>query len=179
MDVRWAKKGGRLIVIDETRIGKDDTTYGAVAQLYRRLRRNYESNYRFAEAGEFFIGEMEMRRLDVNTKFKSKRIREIILWFKRNFFLLGIYKHISLYGESYVRPAILAFIVIISYPLLMHWLFNASSIIQPDDFLYTDIRKSAASFFQMDSTYIIERIIGIPILGLLFIALKRKFERKK
>jgi hypothetical protein len=179
LDEKWARKNGRLAVMDETRIEKGSATYGAVAQLYRRLRRNYESNYRFAEAGDFFIGEMEMRRHDVNTYIKNEKIKNIVLWIKRKFSLLGIYKYPSLYGESYFRPAIIAFIVIFSYPLLMHWLFNPPSITQPDDFLYTDIRTSAASFFQMDNTYIIERIIGIPILGLLFIALKRKFERKR
>lgn len=180
LEESWAKKNGRLIVADEIWVGEDGgTTYSAVAQLYRRLRRNYETNYRFAEAGDFFIGEMEMRRLDVNTRFKNEKVRMIILWFKRNCSLLGIYKHLSLYGESYVRPAILSIIIIIFYPMLMHSLFNVSLVDQFDDFIYTNIKKSAASFFQMDSTYVGERLVGIPILGLLFIALKRKFERKK
>jgi hypothetical protein len=103
---------------------------------------------------------------------------DIVLWFKRNFSFLGLYKHICLYGESYYRPAIWAIIIILSYPTLMHWLFNAS-LPQSDDFLLTYLRKSAASFFQMESTYIGERIIGALLLGLLFIALKRQFERKK
>jgi len=180
LNVEWARKNGRLIVADETRIGKDAwATYGAVAQLYRRLRQNYENNYRFAEAGDFFIGEMEMLRLDVKTTFKNENLRRIELCFKRNLSLLGIYKLLSLYGESYFRPIICTFIVIISYPLLMHWLLNTPFIIQFDDFLYIDIRNSIASFFQIGSTYTVERILGIPILGLLFIALKRKFERKK
>ncbi|MFZ3166177.1 MAG: pentapeptide repeat-containing protein [Candidatus Methanoperedens sp.] len=178
LNEKWAKKNGRLIVVDES-IREGWITYDAIAQLYRRLRWNYEANYKFAEAGDFFIGEMEMRRRNVITRFRNENIRNIELWIKENFSLLGIFKHLSLYGESYIRPLIFAFIIIISYPLLMHWLFNASSVIQPDDFLYVDLRKSAASFFQMDSTYIVERIIGIPILGLSFIALKRKFERKR
>ena len=285
LDVNWRKipllklkfhVGSRLSVVDEDRIGKDySTTYGAVEQLYRRLRRNYETNYRFAEAGEFFIGEMEMRRLDVNTgylfnwnhiwfneipkindnprliefltkefgvdwvkiakikkiddkkaicvtdgknslelrlndektkvnltiddgrtyeliakrendklniyntRFKSEKIRNADLWLRRNVFsLLGLYKYISLYGESYTLPMIWSLAVIVSYPMLMHWIFYAS-LPQPDDSLYAYIRTSALSFFQMDNTYVGERIIGFLLLGLLFIALKRKFERKK
>ncbi len=178
LNVNW-RKNGRLVVADETRIGKDKTaTYSAVAQLYRRLRRNYETNYRFAEAGEFFIGEMEMLRLDVNTNIDNEKRSNIVLCFKRNVSFLGLYKLLSLYGESYVRPMIWASIVIVSYPMLMHWLFDAS-LPQSDDFLYTYLRTSAASFFQMDNTYIGERITGFLLLGLLFIALKRKFERKK
>jgi uncharacterized protein YjbI with pentapeptide repeats len=34
----------------------------SVAQLYRRLRDNYELSKRYAEAGDFFIGEMEILR---------------------------------------------------------------------------------------------------------------------
>ncbi|OGH05797.1 MAG: hypothetical protein A2W22_01765 [Candidatus Levybacteria bacterium RBG_16_35_11] len=179
LNVEWARKNGRLIVADETRIGKDNvTTYGEVAQLYRRLRRNYETNYRFAEAGEFFFGEMELRRHNVSTKFKNEKVKKIVLWFKGNFSFLGLYKHLSLYGESYIRPLMWSFIVVISYPMLMHWLFDAS-LPQSDDFPYTYLRTSAASFFQMDNTYIVERLIGFLLLGLLFIALKRQFERKK
>lgn len=175
LNEEWAKKNGRLTAVDESRIMEDENiTYEAVAQLYRRLRRNYEDNYRFAEAGNFFIGEMEMRRLDVTARFRNEKVKKIELWFKRNFSLLGIYKHLSFYGESYIRPAIYAFIVIISYPMLMHWLINSSL---PDDSTY--MRTSAASFFQMDNKYVGERLIGIPILGLLFIALKRRFERKR
>jgi hypothetical protein len=176
LNEKWVKRNGRCIVRDESEILKDlDTTYDAVAQLYRRLRRNYEDNYRFAEAGDFFIGEMEMRRLDVKARLTNKNLKRIESWFRKNFSFLGIYKHLFLYGESYIRPAIWAIIVIVSYPMLVHWLINASI---PND-LYTYLRNSSASFFQMDSSYIGERLIGVPLLGLLFIALKRKFERKK
>lgn len=180
LNEKWAKKNGRLSVIDESRIKNDDTiTYDTVAQLYRILRRNYEVNYRFEEAGNFFIGEMEMLRLDVSARFSNKILKMIELWLRRNFSLIGIYKYLSLYGESYFRPTIWAFIIIISYPLLIHWWFNTTSIITVEDFVYIDLRNSFASFFQIGNTYVIERMIGIPILGLLFIALKRKFERKK
>lgn len=178
LDERWVEQNGRLVVIDENHIGDVSTSYSAVAQLYRQLRRNYETNYRFTEAGNFFVGEMEMRRLDVSTIIENKNLKKIVLWIKRNCSLLAIYKHLSLYGESYIRPAIFAFVVIVSYPMLMHWIFNVPLVAQSHDFLYAYIRKSAASFFQMDNAYIGERILGIPILGLLFMALKRKFERK-
>jgi hypothetical protein len=172
----WMKNKDRLVVLDEYRITEfERITYNEVAQLYRRLRRNYENNYKFAEAGDFFIGEMEMRRLDVTPRFKNENVKKIELLLKRNISLLGIYKLLSFYGESYFRPVICALIVIIFYPLTMHWLLNVSL---PDDFL-TYMRTSASSFFQMDNKYVGERIIGIIILGLLFIALKRKFERKR
>ncbi len=170
--------GSRLAVIDETRIGKD-ATYGSVAQLYRRLRRNYETDYRFAEAGEFFIGEMEMRRLDVNANIKNEKMRNIVLWLEKNISPLAFYKYLSLYGESYRLPLLWILVVVLSYPMLMQWLFNITSFAEIIRLIYDYLRTSVASFFQMDDTYLLERIIGILLLGLLFISLKRKFERKK
>jgi uncharacterized protein YjbI with pentapeptide repeats len=182
LDEIWPKKGGRVMVVDEMHIGRDQsTTYSAIAQLYRRLRKNYENNYRFAEAGSFFIGEMEMFRLDVDTRFKNETIRKMVLWFKRNLSILGFYRNMSLYGEDYSRPAIIAILVIFFYPiavnLLFHLIFN-SPLINYQDY-FSLFRSSFSSFFQMDTSYLGERLIGILIIGLFFIALKRKFERKR
>ena len=43
-------------------MAKDDRRL--VAEEYRQLRLNYESNRQEAEAGAFYIGQMEMRRRD-------------------------------------------------------------------------------------------------------------------
>ncbi len=187
LNVTWREKQGRLTVVDESKIMKVETiTYDAVAKLYRRLRWNYENNYKFAEAGDFFRGEMEMRRLiemqglDVTAIFKDEKVKTIELWFKRNFSLLSIYKHLSLYGESYWRPAILGLLVIVFYPATVDLYFRLRYNTPFFENLYAyPIRESFASFFQLHDTFLIERLIGLILLGLIFIALKRKFERKK
>jgi hypothetical protein len=183
LNEKWEIKNGRLTLVDESRIIEDKTktiTYNAIAQLYRRLRRNYENNYRFAEAGDFFIGEMEMRRLNVNTEFKNEKMKKIVLMFKRNFSLLGIYKHLSLYGESYWRPAILCLLVIVFYPITVVLYFHLRYNTPFFENLYGyPIGDSFASFFQFNNTFLVERLIGLILLGLLLIALKRKFERRK
>ncbi len=181
LNEKWEMKNGRLTLVDESRIIEDKTiTYDAVAQLYRRLRRNYENNYRFAEAGDFFIGEMEMHRLNVTTEFKNEKLKKIELMFKRNFSLLGIYKHLSLYGESYWRPAILCLLVIVFYPITVVLYFHLRYNTPFFENLYGySVGDSFASFFQFNNTFLIERLIGLILLGLLLIALKRKFERRK
>ena len=183
-DVKWARKEGRFgsrnIVVDETLIGKDpEVDYESVAQLYRRLRKNYESNYRFAKAGDFFIGEMEMRRLNVNTRFKNKILRKIILWVKRNLTLAAWYKYLGYYGESTLYPAAWAAGTILFFSLLNH-LTQAGSL-SVEEYLKA-LTNSIATFFQLrsETTFdIFERLLSIPILGLFFMALKRKFERRK
>lgn len=62
-----------------------------VTSLYRQLRLNYEGNRQEAEAGHFYIGQMEMRRRDRS-----------YFWLYR--FILEIYRVLGMYGESYVRP---------------------------------------------------------------------------
>ncbi len=84
-------------------------------EMYRRLRRNYENNYRFVEAGDFIIREMEMRKLNVTAWFTNKKLKKIELWIKKNLSLLGIYKYLFRYGESYWRPIIFAIVIIFLY----------------------------------------------------------------
>jgi len=72
-----------------------------VFRLYTQLRMNYEATGRYHEAGDFFIGEMEMRR---KGSFESPIIR----------FILTFYKLFSYYGERPFR----AFLFLISVPLV-------------------------------------------------------------
>ena len=107
-DVDWNKeKGkGRNRVFDE--VSHDPFTkkfdYALIAQLYRRLRANYEENLRYSEAGDFYIGEMEMTRKAERSIFKKLP--------------LLFYKAISNYGESYYRPLCWILAILLIFPLL-------------------------------------------------------------
>ena len=106
-DVVWShKKGkGRNSAFDEiaTKFLKDKN-YALIAQLCRRLRANYEKNLRYSEAGDFYIGEMEVTRKAEKNIFKS--------------FPLVFYKAISNYGESYYRPLGWIAAILLIFPLL-------------------------------------------------------------
>lgn len=179
-NVTWKKENNRNITIAE-KFAEIGVGYTAVSQLYSRLRMSYEKKYMFVEAGDFFIGEMEMRRKNVTTN--NKRLRQITLWYKMNFCFLGIYKHLNDYGENYRRPIFFGTVLILSYPILIYLYFNdiyKDSLINNVYNLYpSDLRDSIASFFQIGSRYVIERILSVPILGSFYIALKRKFERNR
>lgn len=62
------------------------------SETYRQLRLNLESNRQEAEAGDFYIGQMEMRRRD-----------KAYPWLQR-WFILPLYRVLAMYGESYARP---------------------------------------------------------------------------
>lgn len=107
-DVDWNKeKGkGRNRVFDEVSPdpGIKEFDYALIAQLYRRLRANYEENLRYSEAGDFYIGEMEMTR-----KAQTSIFKKLPLLF---------YKAISNYGESYYRPLGWIAVILLIFPLL-------------------------------------------------------------
>ncbi len=178
-NVIWKKENNRNITIAEKSAQKVE--YAAVSQLYRRLRMSYEKKYMFAEAGDFFIGEMEMRRK--NVAVDDKWLNPVILWYRRNFCILGIYKHLNDYGENYRRPILFGIILILSYPILIYLYsdgVNIYSLINNVYNLYpSDLKDSFASFFQISNRYIIERVLSLPILGSFYIALKRRFERSR
>jgi uncharacterized protein YjbI with pentapeptide repeats len=79
-----------------------------VAEQYRQLRLNYEKSLQEVEAGHFYIGQMEMRRQDP-TYYQLYRC------------LLGVYRVLSLYGESYLRPPVFYLLFGIGFALAYLW----------------------------------------------------------
>ncbi len=71
--------------------------YKEVLSLYRKLRINYESKLQYQEAGAFYIGEMEMRRLLLLQNNKRKIISDF------EYFFMWLYKFLSDYGENYLK----------------------------------------------------------------------------
>ncbi len=69
-----------------TKPERKERNHYEVYNLYNQLIKNYENNNRYYEAGDFFVGMMEMRR---RGDFEKRTIRA----------LLYPYKWISLYGE--------------------------------------------------------------------------------
>lgn len=68
-------------------------SYDIVREVYRQLRLNYEKRLDYSTASDFHIGQMEMRLKDPDEKWYNKIV-------------LRVYKLISNYGESWVRPLI-------------------------------------------------------------------------
>lgn len=123
IDVDWNEERGRYKLLDEMSPETLYSDYPLVALLYRRLRANYESSLRYSEAGNFYIGEMEMTIKAQNSIFKKLP--------------LLFYKAISNYGESYYRPLcwLVIFLVVIFPALFMitglHSINSAESNLPP------------------------------------------------
>ncbi|ODS35326.1 MAG: hypothetical protein A7316_04060 [Candidatus Altiarchaeales archaeon WOR_SM1_86-2] len=176
VDENWNIKYGRNAVYDEIKLDKSkDKNYRLVEEVYRKLRLNYERNLRFSEAGDFYIGEMEMRR-------KNARVKN-----KIEYALIIFYNLASHYGESYLRPLYWMFGITFLFAL-GYAEFNS---LNPFNFELGDIFRflgyfgiSMSVFFQMPPEYLpytfaitLERLLGALFVALFVLALRRKFKK--
>lgn len=134
LNVTWAEIGGlsgprllswlerpfitarrRRAVYDERLLAEEPRAgeHAQVALLYSQLRRNYESNLQEIEAGDFFVGQMEMRRRDPTYPRHYRA-------------LLGLYSWVAYYGEDYFRPFLLYFVA--SFPVALLYLLAGIEI---------------------------------------------------
>lgn len=76
------------LLYKEIEKGSEEPPYEEVESLYRQLKDNYEYQRNYPDAGDFYMGEMEMRFLNP----KTGRLEGL---------LLTLYRWLSLYGEDY------------------------------------------------------------------------------
>lgn len=181
IDVDWLEYNGRKVIVDDIFLRDNslkeayytsyfEPTYNQIAQTYRRLRDNFETARRYSEAGDFFIGEMEILR------FYDPSLLNRILY--------TIYNYLGKYGESIIRPLIWMFISIFTISLLQ----NASTFIIKTPLqefmkkIWSSLMNITKAFFPFhDITGIHEipiRLLGSLLLALAFIAIRRRLERR-
>jgi len=154
-----------------------DITLDNVLSVYRRLRENYDYNLKYIESGKFFVSEMEVRRLyrEVGTEVVYNN------WFRRNLSITNVYKLLCLYGESHIRPIVLMLTVILISTVLRLILHSNLGIPLDINTILGAVEDSVRAFFQMGGVTgidLAERLLSIPILGVLTLSLRRKFERR-
>lgn len=193
----WGKDD-RYAIYDAVQLEQnpESHTLGSVLSIYRNLRENYEYRLMYEEAGKVFVKEMELRRNykdDPKNDFRAKK-RNIV---RRKISLTSIYSYLCEYGENFKRPVIWASVIFVG-ALLYFLHFPDESAIKDNSFSdpinYTlfvgpefetrseyVIERTLASFSQIQSKELpdlVVRIFSILILGILFIVLRRRFERR-
>lgn len=164
-------------------------THHQLGELYRQVRVNLEASRQEVDAGEFYIGQMDMRRRDPQ--------------FHRfyRFFFLGIYRFIALYGESWQRPLVLytLFGLIFAWVYVMAGFQGITGPIHHDwsggnigwDFVrgYGEALAHALSpggIFQPDLLFLswwaplvrdVNSLLDFFLLGMILVALRRRFRR--
>lgn len=160
--------------------GKFLSTLGVL----RSLRDNYEYYLMYRDAGQFFAQEMELRRM-----FFLRRgtiLPHSVL--HRIFSLTGLYCWICGYGESFKRVGIwaaLLFTTSLAYFTLQTELMlkDGTSYASLDIFekFGMHLKRTLAAFFPLGGgdlpDYAI-RVASVPLLGTMFVVIRRRFERK-
>ncbi len=157
-----------------------------VADEYRQLRLNLESDHQEIEAGHFYIGQMDMRR-----KVLSRR--DPYDWG------LWLYRQIAMYGQSAWRP--LLFYLFLSAALGLtylftgtvtevadhHWAWGGRPFVLLGDFWKAFFLAASAGALLRDSVHgvggcgaalvYLNMVADIFLIALFVIALRRHFHR--
>jgi uncharacterized protein YjbI with pentapeptide repeats len=126
----------------------DDRNYVVIAELYQQLKKNYDDRRDYWTAGDFHYGEMEMKRLacprltwpsrleaELSGRPRLRKLGERcaklqsspwllskLRWWHQRFGLAAWYRRASDYGESWGKPLLWLFAVLVLfaalYPLL-------------------------------------------------------------
>jgi hypothetical protein len=203
IDNKWSVKPGQPVHILDDLLARNvlpprtvDGPYGKVsfeecAETYRQLRKNFENKGNRIDAGQFYYGEMEIRRLSTPL-------------YRRLFSLYSFYKILSSYGESPLRTFLVFSIVFVLLVLLQtlagftvgtefikygfsgHGPFQFPSLTEIANaarltfgnlaLRNPDVIKPASDLANT-SLWIFETVFGPIQLGLFALAVKRRFQR--
>jgi len=173
----WLKK---LRIIGN---GTEDNHYD-VYRLYNQLRLNYENTGRYHEAGDFFIGEMEMRR---RGNFEKPFIR----------ILLHFYRFFSFYGERPLKAFLWLFFLFLGFGFIYRAVGISYPVNEPITYLkdlcnglmisldVLALRKIQPLYDLAKTEPIVplikavETVFGALFLSLFLLAMNRKFRRMK
>jgi len=147
------------------KIEADDVSAANTAQLYRRLRDNYEEAKRYEEAGDWFLGEMEIRRK--HDPSPATRV------------LHTIYYILAKYGESVLLPFTWS---ILTISMTTIYLASSRGITSINKMFSEALLDALLMFlpFKTPDSYLslFLHMVGALILSLHYIALRRKLERR-
>jgi len=184
----------------------ETVTLPEIEQLYRRLQLNFENSKRYGEAGDFYIGVMEMRR-------RQLAAGSSLIWWRRArqnvLSMIALYRLVSEYGERYTRCLWWMLAVFLLFPALYLLTGFDYPAANPADAVYeridydpsycVDIPRFAGDYvkaavvslhaftFQRDVPYrltvasralsILESAVSAALLALFLLAVRRRFRR--
>jgi hypothetical protein len=129
---------------------------------------------------------MELKRIfgcdESNLIFRARK-RNLL---KQNISLLGLY-HAFEYGEDYRRPVLIALGILVTSIIAFYWQSNTSNYsLQSSEgiqLMKSALERALLDFFQirsedLDLLDFAVRASSIPVLGMIFVTLRRRLERK-
>ena len=149
--------------------------------VLRDLRDNYEYRLDYERAGNLFVQEMDIKRTYKNTN-NDVKIRPLY-W--RRLSLTAWYRYLCAYGESLKLPAIWMLSAFVGFTLFFYFDANFSDVstckVKESEQIVYAVTRTLSSILQWgchDLPDYMLRATSIPILGSMFVVLRRKFERR-
>jgi hypothetical protein len=146
------RMGRRRMLWDEDALLRDSHNredYDAVTENYSALVRRHENLRDFEAAEDFYIGEMEVRRLARGALLRHPALRH----FRRLVNPLNIYNILSCYGSSYLQA---------------FWVLVCLVVLFSIGFLFTGLSSASQSSVNKNIRYVLTPTGGIPPAYVLF-----------
>ena len=163
----WGSEMGEAIVSSPPSVEE----WERVENTYRDLRRNLENRKDYAAAGEFYVGEMEMRRLPKP-------------WIQRHILSLeALYLHLSDYGENWWKSiGMLLFLLGISTLVYAGWPKNLDTLgisLMYSLSVFTLLRVSVGDPLHWTGQLmaIVQLVLSPILITLSVLAIRRKLKR--
>lgn len=182
---RWDEKyGHRIYDVRTFYSDPNPDRFVSTLGVLRSLRDNYEYHLMYHDAGQFFAEEMELRRM--YSLRKGKMSHHSVL--HQTFSLTGLYYWICGYGESLKRVGLwmallfgasFAYFALSADPQPESTTSNAAAGALEKAGIH--MKRTLAAFFPLgggDLPDYVVRATSVPLLGTMFIVIRRRLERK-
>lgn len=181
-DTVWNAEGDPYAILDERRLADGPSpSLSDTLAVYRCLRECYEYWLMYEEAGQFYAREMDMRR-----RYGSDGSGGLVRrsrW-HRYLSLTNGYNVLCRYGESFRRASAWVGGVFAASTLYYAICGDLGATVQQGDLAaraVSALESTLEAFLHTGNggmDYHVVRIASLPVLGSMFIVLKRRLERK-
>ena len=181
-DAAWNDDGDPYCIMDEREFvrGPWEWSLSDILAAYRNLRESHEYWLMYSEAGRFYVREMDLRR-KYRQDVQSGQVTRARLHGYLS--LIGGYSLLCRYGEGLDR-ALASLAILFTASTAFFCMSSDWSAMAHGDYMPRIVEASErtlAAFLHTGRGEIADyavRIASLPVLGSLFIVLKRRLERK-
>ena len=167
--------------VRELRTNPEKASLGDTLSVLRDLRDNYEYRLDYEWAGNLFVQEMDIKRTYKNTN----NVVKIRPRYWRQLSLTAWYGYLCTYGESLKRPVFWMLLAFVGFVSFFYFDENFNDVgtckLEESERMMYAVTRTLSGLLQWGCHALPDyalRATSIPILGSMFVVLRRRFERR-
>ena len=183
-DTAWNDASDPYRILDERELTKEspESSLSAALAVYRNLRECYEYWMMYTEAGQFYAKEMDLRRRCPNGS-RAGRFAPMRIWLRRYLSLSNGYNVLCGYGESFGKASAWLVGLFVASTVYFAFTSHSTNYVHGNPYLQivAALERTLSAFLYSGKGGIgdhVVRIMSLPVLGSMFLVLKRRLERK-